>query len=221
MCEGWLGAQSSAAAATAFQARMAEVLGQAAAANLTDTASRTAASQQYMAKLADNLADRINDALIGNSARRIVVTNLPDITRTPRLRNALGALKLDPGPYADITAFGTSLATRFNQQLAARFANDSRVIVYDLYGSLNAWIGDPPPEFTQVQQPACPNTNPNLQALPTYSISTCTAAQLSSAATPADWWQRYLFADDFHPTPRGHEEAANQVIQLIRARGWR
>ena len=27
--------------------------------------------------------DRINDALIGNSARRIVVTNLPDITRTP------------------------------------------------------------------------------------------------------------------------------------------
>lgn len=222
--ELWLKAQTSAADATAYEALMKEILGSPAADNLNDVAARTTAGLQYMAALANRLADTLNTELLGNGIRRIVVINIPDITKTPRFRAQLAALQLDPTSLNSINTFGTSLADAFNQQLATRLANDSRVVVYNLFAALNAWIGDPPPEFTNAETPACPNTNPNLQAVPTYSISTCTAQQLSAAAVaanqPANVWQQYLFADDFHPSPRGHQEAASQVLQLIRARGW-
>ncbi len=220
--ERWLRANANANALPAYQALMAQLLSPAAIGDLSQPNARANAGLQYMAKLADKLADTLRDEVLANGASRVVVTNIPDIARTPKLRAVLAGLALSPNDLKDTSDFGAALATAFNQQLANRLAADSRVILYDLFGALNAWISDPPPEFSNALEPACPRTNPNdLAALPTYAISQCTAARLSAAAGGSpNAWQSYLFADDFHPTPRGHSEASKQILQLIRARGW-
>jgi phospholipase/lecithinase/hemolysin len=214
---------TSAPDALAYQALMKEILGSPAADNLNDLASRTTAGRRYMTELANRLADTLKTELLDKGARRIVVVNIPDITNTPKFQAALTVPIPNTAP-GDIKAFGTSLAEAFNQQLATSLANDSRIVVYNLFAALDAWISDPPPEFNNVQTPACPNTNPDPNTAPTYSINTCTAEKLSAAAIasgqPANVWQQNLFADDFHPTPRGHQEAAAQVLQRIRERGW-
>ena len=170
----------------------------------------------YMVKLANTLADTMRDQLLANGARRVLVANIPDLTRTPKLQAVLTPLQ-QPALFT----LARELSVQFNDQLARRFAGDARVAIYSLFDALDAWVTDPPPEFTQATTPACPPVpnKPN-----TYDLSTCTAALLATPdvaqGRPANWWDRYLFADDFHPTPRGHAEAAAQVVQIIRARGW-
>ena len=59
--------------------------------------------------------------------------------------------------------------------------------------------------------------------LPSYTFPTCTAAALSAkppAGGTADWWKTYIFSDSFHPTPKGHELMAGEVIKAITAKGW-
>ena len=62
--------------------------------------------------------------------------------------------------------------------------------------------------------------------LPTYSFPDCTAEALSRLTPPAgstggtNWWRSYLFSDGFHPTPYGHEMAANQIRTVLFNNSW-
>jgi len=211
----WLKAQDNTPASAAnYLALLKELLTDAELAGEADPNKRAIL---YMVKLANTLADTVQNQLLASGARRVLFANLPDLTRTPKLQAVLTPLQ-QPGLFT----FARELSVQFNDAFARRFANDSRVAIYSLLDALDAWVTDPPPEFTQVTTPACPPV-PNA-ATPTYDLSKCTAALLSSAdvaqGRPANWWDRYLFADDFHPTPRGHAEAAAQVVQIIRSRGW-
>ncbi len=211
----WLKAQDNTPASAAnYLALLKELLTDA---ELVGEADPSRRAVLYMVKLANTLADTVRDQLLASGARRIVFANLPDLTRTPKLQAVLTPLQ-QPALYT----FARELSVQFNEQFARRFATDSRVAIYSLLDALDAWVTDPPPEFTQVTTPACPAT---LTApTPTYELSKCTATLLSSAEVaqgrPANWWDRYLFSDDFHPSPRGHAEAAAQVAQLLRSRGW-
>ena len=42
----------------------------------------------------------------------------------------------------------------------------------------------------------------------------------SANATGTTWWTTYLFADNFHPPPRGHELLADVVTRRLRTAGW-
>ncbi len=221
--EYWLGANSpdaatAAGAAAAFQALMVELLGAANVPPMPDSNAPAKIGLQYMNALADLFANTVRDQLLANGARRVVIANVPNITQTPRMAGVLATIA-DPTVRTGVRDFGLALVNTFNNQLATRFQSESRVAVYDLMKSLDAWISDPPPEFTIANTPACPASAPGK-----YSISTCSAALLSSAeiagGRPANWWETYLFSDDFHPTPRGHIEAAKQVLEIVRGRGW-
>ena len=72
---------------------------------------------------------------------------------------------------------------------------------------------------------ACPVVGVGSDGLPAYDFPTCTTANL--AANPPvgevgvnNWWTTYLFADNFHPTPRGHELLADVVTRRLRTAGW-
>ena len=62
--------------------------------------------------------------------------------------------------------------------------------------------------------------------VPQRSFAECTASALSATTPPpgapsgSGWWQRYLFADGFHPTPYGHQLFANQVLDLLDDADW-
>ena len=40
------------------------------------------------------------------------------------------------------------------------------------------------------------------------------------APSGSGWWQRYLFADGFHPTPYGHQLFADQVLDVLDDADW-
>ena len=57
------------------------------------------------------------------------------------------------------------------------------------------------------------------------TIATCTAASLSAAppsgVTDPNWWQTYVFSDNFHGTPKTNQLMGEVALSLMTARGWR
>ncbi len=113
----------------------------------------------------------------------------------------------------------------FNQQLANKFAGDSRVVIVDFYTNFNDEVANPAQYgLTNVKTPACPVTGVGSDGLPSYNFQTCTAAALS-ANPPAgqsspDWWKRYAFSDGFHPTPYGYQLMSQLVSRSLAQAGW-
>ena len=215
----------SATLLAAWKALMTEVLG-AARVNAAGTPQALSAlGPEYMAALADNLVATMRTELFSNNAKRVVVANVPDIAQTPRMKAVLSPLKqlADQTAYVTANTYASTLVTQFNDRLSAQLAGESRAGIFDLRASLNAWVNQPPATLTEVNTPACPQTGTS-QGIPTYTLSSCSAASLAAIAggRAANWWESYLFSDDFHPTPRGHQMAADIVVrEVLRDRGWR
>lgn len=125
-------------------------------------------------------------------AQHVMLVNLPDIGRTPRviLAEAMGILP--PGT----AAYLSSVCAQLNQALAANAAAVTPASVtltmIDLYGFMNI-ITDDPADFG-FDQPVLPYLYVN------------------DGSDPATW----VFWDDLHPTTRAHqlwaEDALNQVL---------
>lgn len=185
----------------------------------------------YMAALADQLADTLQAQALAKGAKRVVVLNAPDVTRTPRFLALLAAVAQSSGGGATGAAVAEQIATTarawvgaYNSRLAQRFAAESRVAVVDFFGALNQWLASPATYgLTNTTSPACPATGTDARGLPTYSIQTCTEASLTAAAPAgagAGWWNSYVFSDNFHGTPRTNALMGNLVNDTLRARGW-
>lgn len=210
----------------AYKALMTELLGNDPRIAAAGTPQELAViGTDYMAQLARVLANEIKLELLQNSAKRVVVANIPDISQTPRLVAVLAPLKqlIDQTAYLAAQAFAQGLTQNYNSRLVTEFAGESRVAIFNLNQNLNAWVTQPPASLTNVTTPACPSTG-NSGGIPTYSVKDCTAAGLSAQAVGAqspNWWESYLFSDDFHPSPRGHQLAADALIRdVLRDRGW-
>lgn len=189
-----------------------------------------AAGAQYMQALANRLADSVTAQALDKGAQRVVVVNAPDVTRTPRFTAVLaGVAAASGGGAAGQAAAGAvqqvarTWVQAFNAQLSTRLSSNSRVAIVDFYGQFNRWL-DTPASFglTNVTVPACPSTGTDSSGLPAYNLATCTATSLS-ASRPADpnWWQSYLFSDNFHATPKGNELFAQLVLDALASKGWR
>jgi phospholipase/lecithinase/hemolysin len=135
----------------------------------------------------------------------VLVRNLADINVTPF------GMTLDAGSRALITA----MTQAFNSQLKAGLSTFAgglpfSLILYDDYAQTTAIAADPARYgYANVTTPSC---GPN--AFGGDSL-VCNASNLIAGDT-----SKYAFADDVHPTPFGHQQAAAYAMSLMVAAGW-
>jgi outer membrane lipase/esterase len=188
----------------------------------------------YMQTLADKMYDAVKVQALDKGAPRVIILNMPDITNTPRFQATLDLVAAAYGPIAGPTvraqtkALIGSWVVAFNNQLASKFAGNSKVVLVDFYGKFNDQIANKANYgLTNVTTPACPPTLPlPTTAPPEYDTPNCTADSLSrqtppsGAGTGLNWWKTFLFSDGFHPTIYGYQLLAQQVSTKLREAGW-
>ena len=214
--------------------------GAVAGAGVLATDGGLAAGTAYMQQLAKALVVSVRTNAIQQGARRVLILNTLDVTRTPRLEAVLAGMGTTQANQvrglvqAWITAYNSTLNQEV-QQLAGR------VVVADFYTAFNAQLAQPSQYgLTNITHTVCDETYAQATASPTprslftagdTSLNTPAVVQAcndsyaatitpSANATGTTWWTTYLFADNFHPTPRGHELLADVVTQRLRAAGW-
>ena len=172
----------------------------------------------YMEKLADKFYKSITDNALNQGATKVLVLNMPSVTKTPDFQNVLDYIALvngSNGPDMRKNAEGLFMSwlETFNARLKEIAANERRVVVVDFFGAMNDQI-DKPAQYglTNVKSTACEG----------FTFKTCTAAALSAktGATDPNWWQKYAFSDGFHPTPYGHQLLSQLVAKSLATAGW-
>jgi phospholipase/lecithinase/hemolysin len=224
----WLGATTP-AGQQAFAGLLDSVLGAGSAATLLGDGSNpnaaVVAGMSYMETLAGNMAAAIQQHALSKGAERVVVMNVPDIALTPRFSAVLMGVTLqtNEAQAAAVKQVIQTWVNAFNNSLANRFSNNSKVAVLDFNTVFRAQVANPIANgFTNSSGTACPATGTDGSGLPTYTFQTCTAAALSaqSGKPSADWWTTYMFSDGFHPTPLAHTRAAEEAAKVLTARVW-
>jgi phospholipase/lecithinase/hemolysin len=212
----------------AYQALLLSLLPPATVASTLGQANGAAiAGGVYMTALADSFAAAIKAHALDRGAQHVAILNMPGITNTPRFQAVLGAIEAAQGATArsQAEALFNSWIQAFNQELANKFAGDSRVAIVDFYNNFNDEVAHPAQYgLTNVKTPACPVVGVGSDGLPAYNFQTCTAQALS-ANPPAgesspDWWKRYAFSDGFHPTPYGYQLMSQLVSRSLAQAGW-
>jgi outer membrane lipase/esterase len=195
-------------------------------------AGLAAAGGTYMQALADTFYTQIKAQVFDKGAQHVVLINLPAITIAPRFQLVLDGIAAASGggtagatARAQAEALFKSWVQAYNAQLSQRVGTNSSVVTFDAYTAFLD-IAAAPAQYgvTNVKTPACPITGLGSDGLPTYTLPTCTATALS-AAPPAgqsgtEWWKKYMFSDDIHPTPYGHEVAAAAISRVLAIAGW-
>jgi len=165
----------------------------------------------YMQTLAENLAGHVQD-LLAAGASRIVLLNLPDVSKPPRFNQPeLSWIK----PYV------SRWTQRFNDELQRNFAKDKRVLLVDFYAEFNRQVANPKQYGFSNALVACPAVGEVKTAR--YDLAVCTDKNLTThipqGERGSNWWQRYMFSDDFHPTPYGHQQMADMVLKALKQAG--
>jgi outer membrane lipase/esterase len=189
---------------------------------------------QYMQALAGKLISAVETHALAKGAPRVAVVNTLDITRTPRFQAVLAQVSAASGEAAavQIQALVQAWVRAYNTELAARVAasaNAGKIVVVDLFARFEAELTPPLPYgLTNTTATICDlivtgGTAPGTTGLDTPAVvqqCTDTAAAALNLNGSATGWQKYLFADSFHPTPYGHELLALVFFQSMTARGW-
>lgn len=180
----------------------------------------------YMQALADSMTSSIRTQAVAKGAKQVLVANIPDITFTPDFQAVLAQIEQAAGTERRAQAqglFKTWIRT-YNARLAANFKDEARVKVYDLESSFTSMMTNPAKHgLTNVSVPVCGAAY--VPVLPVRNFAECTADALSATPPPpgasgTGWWQRFMFADGFHPTPYGHKLFADPVINLLDEIDW-
>jgi outer membrane lipase/esterase len=158
----------------------------------------------YMQTAATMLANAIKTELIAKNVHRVVVMNLPDLSKTPGLSTAPASVK----------AIAAGWAQAFNAQLQTELGSESKVLIVDFYGKLNDWVADP----SSAKLGLLALTNVTDRACGTTSARDCQESVLNVSG-PSDW-RTHLFVDDLHATPFANQLVATWVLGQIKAKGW-
>jgi phospholipase/lecithinase/hemolysin len=161
-------------------------------------AAAGAAAVGAMGQAGAELAGYIKTLVVGKGARWVIVRNLGNINGTPF------GVTLDAGTQGLITA----MTQAFNTQLANGLADAKGVLLYDDYGA-NA---PNPADYSNTTTPAC---GPNAFGAPTGPSLVCNLSNLIAGNV-----SKYAFADDVHPTPYAHQQAAATAYSLMVKAGW-
>ena len=170
-----------------------------AAGNDYATHAGAAAAVTGMATAATELAGYVKTNIVGKGAKYVVVSNLPDVSKTPD--------SLDQSASAQ--ALILAMTTTFNQYLAAGLANTPEVVLVDAFANIQDQVLNPGRYgVTNVNTRACDMTK-------VTSSLICNASTLITGDT-----SHYLFADGVHPTPYVHKLTAQLVLSYLAKAGW-
>lgn len=172
----------------------------------------------YMQQLALTLVKAVKADLLDKGAKRVVILNIPAITRTPRFTALLG--QLDPALATQLAPVFDGWVQAFNASLHQAVQGESRIAEIDFYTNFVAQIANPSKyAYTNVTVPACV-----LAGVDDGRLDLCKATLLSAANPPgtsgSDWWKRYMFSNSFHPTPYGYEKMSEFVLDEMVKKGW-
>ena len=179
---------------------------------------RSVAAGLYLRELARTYWDTVKANTLDKGATRVALLDVPDITRTPRLRSRAAGLEATEGPGAG-AHFEAALRqwiVGFNTELARLAAGEARVVLVPYFADFTANLARPADfGLTNVTDAACP---------PAGDFPACTDAALD-ASPPAGlgpgWWKTWFYSNEFHPSPRGHELLAATVNRALAGAGWR
>lgn len=157
-----------------------------------------------MALAGAELAAYVRNAIVANGARRVVVVNLVDVSKSP----------FGYSQSADTQTLINAMVVAFNAQLNAGLATTSGVLLVDAY-TASREQAEAPGQYglANATTPACDLSAPSN---PLQSSLTCTEANVLAGTDVS----RFLFADSVHPTPYGYRLLAQLVAQKMVARGW-
>ena len=152
------------------------------------------------------LADLIKSQVLGKGATRVLVLNVPDISRSPFGRSNT----------PQIQGLIQTMVKTFNSQLADSLKGVGGVLLVDAFSAFDDQIANPGKYgISNATDIACgPNA---LSASPSEPGSSlvCNGSNL----LPGDR-SRYLFADGVHPTPYGHQLMAEVALNAMEKAGW-
>lgn len=168
------------------------------------TSAAITAAVTAMGTAGAQLAALINTQMVAKGAKYVVVSNMPDVSKTPM------ALGYD----VDTRALINTMVTTFNTQLVNGLASTAGVTIVDAYTSNRDQSANPSQYgLTNVTTPACDTAYPaNILA---GSSLACTTSNVIAGDV-----SHYLFADNVHPTPFGYQLFAQLVTNKMIAAGW-
>jgi phospholipase/lecithinase/hemolysin len=150
------------------------------------------------------LADLVKTQLAGKGAKKILVLNLSNVSKTP--------YGLAQAP--DVKSLIDLLTTTFNSQLEQGLRGTLGVVLVDTYTESTVQALNPVLYgLTNVSTPAC-DKDPARNFLGGTALA-CTAANVIAGDV-----SHYLYADDVHPTPFGYQLLAKLVLFEMAKVGW-
>jgi phospholipase/lecithinase/hemolysin len=182
----------------------------------------------YMTALATKTYELVQTKLLNRGANKVLLANSPKLSVTPRLAIGL-AQQTTPQREQLVVLFDTWVKS-YNEQLAVKFAPEPRVAIFDLYGLMDTSATTPATYgFTNSRDASCPPTITS--SGPTYDVKNCTEARANGYITSGQPglisksplngnFTGFLYSDDFHPTPKGHEVAGQLALELIKSKDW-
>jgi outer membrane lipase/esterase len=187
------------------------------------------AAGAFMTRLADTFYTQIYAQTVGKGANRVVVLNMPDITLTPRFQAVLAGVAAQAGAAQSAALKGAiqQWIQAFNNQLKTRIGNEPKFALVDFYADFTDQVTNPAKYgFTNATRTVCPVVGTDSSGLPAYNIPACTDAALTATAPPTgftgnNWWTTWAFSDSFHPTPKGHQLMADNIVKVMDAKGWK
>lgn len=235
----FLGISQSAAGLNNYLALLGTMLPQATiGAILGATPNQTTlgtAAGAYAQAVGKSLAAAVKTKILAKGVTKVIVVNAPDITVTPRFRAVLAGVAAAGGTaQADaVQAAARAWTAALNTALATDLAGTS-VQLFDLNAEGAKITANPAQfSFTNITTPACPIVPGGIDTVTGQAslsspaaVAACNSAAMSSASgipkgeTASDWWQRYAYSDNFHPTPALHKLIGQAInLQLAKA-GW-
>jgi len=187
----------------------------------------------YMTALATTTYNLVKSKVLDKGASKVLLANTPKGSATPRLAIGLAGLQAQLGApaRAQVEGLFNQWYQSYNQQLAVKFAPEPRVAIFDLYALQDTFATNPGTYgFTNSKDASCPPVGVDADG-PTYNLATCTEAvangYIASGQTGLISGTKltgnitgFVYSDNFHPTPRGHEVAGQIALNVINAKGW-
>ena len=172
-------------------------------ADVTYGRTTTSGAITAMGQAGAELAVYIKSLIVAKGAKRIVVVNLVDVSKSP----------FGYSQSATTQAFINTMVGTFNAQLSAGLSGAQGVLLVDAYTASRDQAANPTQyDLTNATTPAC---NLTAASNPLQSSLTCTESNVISGDV-----SKYLFADSVHPTPYGYRLLAQLITQKLVARGW-
>jgi outer membrane lipase/esterase len=181
---------------------MDALAGTLAAGGTTATNAAIAQAITTMSQAGTTLATQIKTEIVGKGAKYVLVLNLPDVSSSP-----YGIENPTAAPLVN------QMVQAFNASLTAGLSGVSGVVIGDAYTTSRD-------QFTNPAAYAASNSTSRACKRAPDNVLDGAALICNPTNVIAGDISKYLFADDVHPTPYGHQLLAQFAAKVLASAGW-